>query len=188
MGCTSSAYICQQVTSALAHIYNSWGALCTNYLEDFIGVAPPPEKAEKDFWKLGWLLQDIIVWESEHKACPPSSVLVVLGILFNTINRTILISPDRVDEIQAELDAWHSRAKMSHKQLESFDWEAAVCFPSHQSRLCVFGLSTRWIERLPKERVCPCPLPYHPRPKMVAVHYANPQWYQVNLLGHFFLT
>ena len=32
MGCTSSAYICQCVTSAIAHIHNSWGALCTNYV------------------------------------------------------------------------------------------------------------------------------------------------------------
>ena len=118
IGCTSSAYICQQVTFALAHIHNSWGALCTNYLDDFIGVAPP-EKAEKDFHKLGWLLQDIGVWESEHKACSPSSLMVVLSIMFNTIDMTISISPEQVDEIQAELDSWHNRAKMSCKQLES---------------------------------------------------------------------
>ena len=78
MGCTSSAYICQYVTSALAHIHNSWRALCTNYLDDFIGVAPL-EKAERVFHKLGWLLQDIGVWESEHKACLPYSLMVVLG-------------------------------------------------------------------------------------------------------------
>ena len=45
--------------------------------------------------------------------------MVIFSILFNTIDMTILISPERVDEIQAELNAWHSRAKMSHKQLES---------------------------------------------------------------------
>ena len=118
MGCTSSAYICQWVTSALAHIHNSWGALCTNYLDDFIGVAPL-NKAKKDFHKLSWLLQDIGVWESEHKACLPSSLMVVLGIIFNIIDMTISISPERVDEIQAELDSWHNRAKMSCKQLES---------------------------------------------------------------------
>ena len=58
MGYTSSTYICQWVTSTLVHIHNSWGALCTSYLDDFIGVAPP-EKAKKDFHILGWLLQDI---------------------------------------------------------------------------------------------------------------------------------
>ena len=79
----------------------------------------PPEKAKKDFHKLGLLLQDIGVWESEHKACPPSSLMVVLGIMFNTIDVTISISPEWVDEIQAKLDSWHNRAKMSHKQLES---------------------------------------------------------------------
>ena len=78
MWCTSSAYICQLVTSALAHIHNSWGALSINYL-DFIGVAPP-DKADKDFCKLGWLLQDISVWESDYRACHPSSLMVVLGI------------------------------------------------------------------------------------------------------------
>ena len=64
-------------------------------------------------------MQDIGIWESEHKAYPPSSIMVVLSIMFNTINTTLSISPDRVDEIQAELEAWHNRAKMSHKQLES---------------------------------------------------------------------
>ena len=93
MGCTSSTYISQQVTSALVHIHNSWGALFTNYFDDFIGVAPQ-EKAGKDFHKLGWLLQDIGVWGSEHKACPPSSLMVVLGIMVNTIDMTISISPE----------------------------------------------------------------------------------------------
>ena len=118
MGCTSSAYICKCVTSAIAHIHNSWGVLCTNYLDEFIGVAPP-NKAERDFHKLGWLLQDIGVWESEHKAHPPSSLMVMLGIMFNTIDMTISIAPEQVNEIQAELNTWCNRAKMSCKQLES---------------------------------------------------------------------
>ena len=62
MGCTSSAYICQCVTPAIAHIHNSWGASCTNYLDDFIGVAPL-DKPKRNFHKLDWLLQDIGVWE-----------------------------------------------------------------------------------------------------------------------------
>ena len=118
MECTSSAYICQQVTSAIAHIHNSWEALCTNYLDDFIGVAPH-DKAEWDFHKLGWLLQDIGVWELEHKACPPSSLMVMLGIMFSTVDMTLSITHERVEEIQAELDTWYNRAKMSCKQLES---------------------------------------------------------------------
>ena len=93
MGYTSSAYICQCVTSAIAHIHNSWGALCTNYLGDFIGVAPP-DKTKKDFCKLGWPFQDIGVWESKHKACPPSLMMVMLGIIFNTVNMTIYIAPE----------------------------------------------------------------------------------------------
>ena len=94
------------------------GALSTNYPDDFLGVASP-EKVHRHFCKLGWLLQDISVWELEHKACPPSSLTVMLGILFNTIYMTISIAPDRVTEIQQEIEAWHDKTTMSHKQLES---------------------------------------------------------------------
>ena len=114
----SSTYSCQWVTSTLAHIHNSWGVLSTNYLDDFIGVASP-DKVDKNFCKLGWLLQDIGVWESKHKAFSPSSIMVVLGIMFNTIDMTISIAPDQVDEIQAEIESWHKRTKMSCKQLKS---------------------------------------------------------------------
>ena len=116
MGWTSSAYICQWVTSALAHRF--LGTFSTNYLDDFIGVAPP-DNTDRDFHKLCWLLQDIGAWESEHKACPPSSLMVVLGIIFNTIDITISIAPEWVSEIQAEIESWHNRTKMSHKQLKS---------------------------------------------------------------------
>ena len=58
LGCTSSAYICQWVTTMLTHIHNSWWTLSTNYLDDFIGVASP-DKMDRDFHRLGWLLQDI---------------------------------------------------------------------------------------------------------------------------------
>ena len=64
-------------------------------------------------------MQDIGVWELEHKACPPSSLMVVLGIMFSTIDMTISIAPEQIDEIQAEPDTWHNRDKMSHKQQES---------------------------------------------------------------------
>ena len=43
----------------------------------------------------------------------------MLGIMFNTIDITICIAPEWVNEIQAELNTWCNRAKMSHKQLES---------------------------------------------------------------------
>ena len=73
MGCISSVYIYQRVMSALAYIHNSWGALCTNYLDDFIGIAPP-DKVDKDFHKLGWLFQDTISGNQSIKLAhlPPS--------------------------------------------------------------------------------------------------------------------
>ena len=101
--------------------------------------------------------------------------MVVLGIFFNTINMTISISPDRVDEIQAELDAWGSRAKISHKQHESLIRK--LQFASQVIRAGHVFLA-HLLDDLRGS--------YHPRSKIVAVHYANPQWYQVNLLGHFF--
>ena len=156
MGCTSSAYICQWATSALAQIHNFWGALCTNYLDDFIGVAPP-DRADKDFHKLGWLFQDIGIWESKHKTCPPSSIMVVLGIMFNTIDMTISIAPEWVNEIQAELDAWHNRTKMSYKQLESLIWKlqfaSQVIRAGHVFLACLLDE----LRGSPKQRYFPVP-------------------------------
>ena len=45
--------------------------------------------------------------------------MVVLGILFNANDMTISITPDRVLEIQQEIEAWCDKTSMSHKQLES---------------------------------------------------------------------
>ena len=45
--------------------------------------------------------------------------MVVLGILFNTIDMTISIAPDRVHEIQHDIDTWHDKTLISCKQLES---------------------------------------------------------------------
>ena len=52
--------VCICITTTLVHIHNSWGAL-SNYLNDFIEVASP-EKVDRVFCKLEWLLQDIGVW------------------------------------------------------------------------------------------------------------------------------
>ena len=50
---------------------------------------------------------------------------------------TISIAPEWVNEVQAELDAWHNRAKMSHKQLESLTGK--LQFTSQVTRAgCVF--------------------------------------------------
>ena len=117
MGCTSSAYICQRVTSAIAYIHQKQGALSTNYLDDFLGV-DSANKAQIHFTGLGLLLQELGVWESEQKACPPSTQMLVLGVLFNTADMTMSLSQDKIDDIQAELKEWLSRATHSRKQLE----------------------------------------------------------------------
>ena len=119
MGCTSSAYICQRVTTALAHIHKSWGALCTNYLDDFIGVASPQIEPTGISTNWGGCLRMLKSGNRNIRHAPPSSSMVVLRILFNTIDMTISIAPDRVHEIQHKIDTWHNKTLMSCKQLES---------------------------------------------------------------------
>ena len=41
------------------------------------------------------------------------------GHYVNTIDMTISIAPDSVAEIQQEIEAWHDKVTMLHKQLES---------------------------------------------------------------------
>ena len=117
MGCTSSVYICQRVMSAIAHTHKQQGALSTNYLDDFLGV-DSANKAHVHFTGLGLLLQSLGVWESEQKACPPTTQMLVLGVLFNTVDVTMSLGQDKIDDIKAELTEWLQRPTHTRKQLE----------------------------------------------------------------------
>ena len=119
MGLRSAAYICQRVTNSVAYIMDHhYRFQIINYLDDFAGCETPG-KALHAYETLGQVLKYCGLEESVSKAVPPSTSMVFLGILVDTISCTLSITRDRLDEISALVEDWLGRSRCSFKDLQS---------------------------------------------------------------------
>ena len=117
MGSKSAAYCCQRTTSAVMYIYHKAGYEGLNYLDD-LGSAKIESLAETAYKFLGEILNRIGIVESEEKAQPPSCIATFLGVLFNTILMTMLITPDRLREINGILSQWKGKTSATLRDLQ----------------------------------------------------------------------
>ena len=65
------------------------------------------------------LLQDLGLDISYKKLCPPDTKVICLGILFNTVDRTISIPTDKLSEIVKVCDDWSDKKTVTKNQLQS---------------------------------------------------------------------
>ena len=117
-GMRSAAMICQRTTNAIAYMFGNMGYSVINYLDDF-GGGEVPHKAEEAFQTLGRLLHQLGVEESPDKACSPSSSMVFLGILIDTVTMTAHIPEEKMLEIQNLLSIWAHKTTTSKRQIQS---------------------------------------------------------------------
>lgn len=104
-----SAAICQRSIDAVAWVASQQGRVVFKYLDDFIGVSPA-FNAQTDFQALSDLLSSLGLHESSEKACPPSPVMICLGVELNTDAITLSVSPGRLCELEQLLEQWiHKR-------------------------------------------------------------------------------
>ena len=118
MGCRSSAYICQRTTNLIRHIYSTHGHDCANYLDD-VGACEIAPLAPAAHHTLGGVIEDSGLEESLPKDWPPDYTMEWLGVLLNSLEFTLSVTPDRILELKQELTDWLDRAKYHRKQLES---------------------------------------------------------------------
>ena len=117
MGQRSAALSCQRTPRAVTYIHNSRGFSSLVYLDDFIGVEPP-DSSHQAFIALGELLLDLGLHEKRSKAVPPATRVVVLGVLFDTIEMTMQVTRERLDEILELLPLWNDKKKASRVELQ----------------------------------------------------------------------
>ena len=118
MGMTSSCYIAQRVSSIIPFIMQQRGYSIVNYIDD-LGGADSPNKAMQAFNELGKLLKEIGILESEAKATPPSTKMLFLGILLDSVKQTVSIDVDRLKEIRNLTKSWLGKSSASLKELQS---------------------------------------------------------------------
>ena len=110
MGLTSASYICQRVTDAISFIMFKIGILVLNYLDDFAS-AETQDRAEFGYQTIFTILEKCGIEESKEKACPPSTIMTFVGVLFNTETLTIEITPERLEEIKLLVKYWLNKNK-----------------------------------------------------------------------------
>ena len=117
MGLRSAAYICQRVTSAFAFMMYKFGLACINYIDDFGGVESK-HIAPFAFNLLRELFLRSGIEEAMEKACPPSEIMVFLGVLFNTEKMTMEVTPERLIEIRSLIESWLNKEEASLKDIQ----------------------------------------------------------------------
>ena len=118
MGQRNAAMACARTTDAVTYIHHQDGYCSTNYLDDLIGVSDQDHGWEA-YNHLGRLLEDLGLLENRQKACPPSTTQIVLGVLINTIDGTVSVPPDRMEEIITLVTEWQDKKKSSKVELQS---------------------------------------------------------------------
>ena len=89
-----------------------------NYIDDLIYIGLP-SKIHESYTFLLSLLQDLGLQVSQKKLVPPSTEVVCLGILINTVNKTISIPPEKLQKIKNMCEKWKHKKSCSRTQLQS---------------------------------------------------------------------
>ena len=117
-GLRSAAMMCQRTTNAVTFMFHALGYSCTNYIDDFAG-ADSPDRAFHAFNALGELLDTLGLASSPEKDCPPSPILVFLGVHFDTIAMTMSVTSDRLTNLLSQCRSLLDKSFISCKELQS---------------------------------------------------------------------
>lgn len=117
MGLRSAVYICQRITSAIRFIAHKHGLLTLNYIDDFPG-GQLASRAEANTHTFEVILKDSGFEENVGKRCLPDKRMAFKGVMFNLQSHTLEITPDRLQEIQVELDAWLASSHASRHDVQ----------------------------------------------------------------------
>ena len=103
-GLQPATFGCQCTTNAITYLYLLAGYFCTNYIDDF-GGCNTPSRAVDVFHALKRLLFLLGLQTSPEKDCPPTTLMVFLGILSDTVAMTLFIPKEKVNELLHKLQA-----------------------------------------------------------------------------------
>ena len=87
-----------------------------NYIDDLLYVGTPT-KIWSSYYDLLQLLQDLEV--SQSKLVPPSTQVICLGILVDTVNKTLSVPQDKLKDIVNMVNDWQGRKRCTKTQFQS---------------------------------------------------------------------
>lgn len=109
-------------------------------------------QADKAYCELGKILVSCGIEESVEKACPPNTEMVFIGVLFNTVDMTLSVTPERVKEIQELIVAWLQKSTATLAEVQSLIGKLSfISSCVHSSRIFMCRL-INWLRLIHGER------------------------------------
>ena len=119
-GLRSATLACQRTTNAIAHIfYSVYHHQCVNYIDDFGGVESSHDDALQAFQELETLFNRLGLESSPGKDCPPSTRMVFLGLIYDTVTMTLEVPEDKLSRASALIRLWLSSPRTTKSDLQS---------------------------------------------------------------------
>ena len=113
------AFFFSKISDAVRFIMNKNGHnALINYIDDLIYRGLPSNIGYSYNFLLD-LLQDLGLDISVKKLCPPSTKVICLGIMFDTVNRSISIPDNKLQEIGQTCNAWSDKTIATKNELQS---------------------------------------------------------------------
>ena len=113
------AFFFSKISDAVKFIMNKNGHnALMNYIDDLIYCGLPSNIGYSYKFLLD-LLQELGLDISAKKLCPPSTKVICLGIMFDTVNRSISIPENKLQEICQTCNAWSDKGIVTKNELQS---------------------------------------------------------------------
>ena len=110
--------IFQHLSDAIRFIMNQENHTIWNYIDDFLCVSTPA-KFQSSYVRLQELLAELGLMVSPTKLVSPSTQVVCLGVLVDTVNQSISIPSEKLNIIKGMCTQWASKLTCSKRELQS---------------------------------------------------------------------
>ena len=117
-GLKTGAAMFQMCTDAITLMLRKRKVWLINYLDDYIGVPPPPQLANNHFLALKNLLQYVGLPLNSKKVEEPSHIVTCLGIEINASAGTLKIPCEKLNEIKQLCNFWLTKKHASKNDLQ----------------------------------------------------------------------
>ena len=116
-GFNHGSAIFQRISDTITYIMNTMGFKVTNYLDDIIGHSVCSQ-ASNSFHTLHKLLLNLGFEISQKKLITPSTKVTCLGVDIDTVNFTVSITKDKVEEVVNMCQLWQNKELCTKRELQ----------------------------------------------------------------------
>ena len=117
-GTRHGSQIFQRISDAVRFLMHQAGFCIIDYIDDYIGIGVE-SIAQRSFDHLLTLMKHLGLSVSQKKLVSPSTKVVCLGVLIDTVAGTVAIPPEKLRQINDTVKEWLEKRSCTKRQLQS---------------------------------------------------------------------